>query len=503
MGKIKQKTEYGDWQTPLGLANQVCASLASQGLKPLSVVEPTFGKGSFLAAAIESFPSLAHVVGVEINDSYVQAAKKLLSAQKKSCKIELIHADFFKVDWKKIIGSLPEPTLIIGNPPWVTNAELTTLGSSNLPRKSNFQNHRGIDAITGRSNFDISEWMLLQIMKWMAGHNATLAMLCKTAVARKLLLKAWQNKWNIAAASIYHFDASEYFGASVDACLLVLSSSPDLQSNDCRVYESLTQKKSSHLIGCRQNRLIADIGVFERYEHLLNNGNNGCEWRSGIKHDCSKVMELREEHGLYRNGLGETVELEEDFLYPMLKSSDVAKGIPFDFTRKMLVPQRSVGENTNFIRHIAPKTWRYLNRHADLLDSRASSIYHNRPRFSIFGVGEYSFAPWKVAISGFYKTLNFQVIGTLNSRPVVLDDTCYFIGCDNEDEAICLAELLNSKVAHEFFSALIFWDSKRPITVDLLRSLDINALAHELNLTERLRNCRHSPGTSLQLSFFE
>lgn len=503
MGKIRQNTEYGDWQTPLELANQVCDVLASQGLRPASVIEPTCGKGTFLAASIASFPSLTDMVGTEINSSYVQIAKELLAAQKNSCRIELLHADFFKIDWAKIVNALPQPILIIGNPPWVTNTELTTLGSDNLPHKSNFQNHRGIDAITGKSNFDISEWMLLQMLKWMDSRNATLAMLCKTAVARKLLLKAWQNKWNIASAEIYHFNASEYFGASVDACLLVVSSSQGVQRNNCRIYNSLTQKTSSRSIGFLQNKLIADVEMFERYRHLLSNTTNGYMWRSGIKHDCSKVMELKDEHGIYRNGFGETVNIEEDFLYPMLKSSDVAKGSPFDFTRKMLVPQQSVGENTSILRHIAPKTWMYLNKYADLLDRRASSIYKNKPRFSVFGIGEYSFALWKVVISGFYKALNFRIIGPFEDKPIVLDDTCYFIACNSRDEADCLAELLNSKIAHDFFSSLIFWDSKRPITVDLLRSLDIPAIAQELNMAERLCSTHHASGESFQMSFFK
>jgi len=34
--------------------------------------------------------------------------------------------------------------------------------SDNLPPKSNFQKRRGFEAVTGKSKFDISEWMLLQ-----------------------------------------------------------------------------------------------------------------------------------------------------------------------------------------------------------------------------------------------------------------------------------------------------------------------------------------------------
>jgi hypothetical protein len=501
MSKAKQKVEYGDWQTPIALAEEVCSLLSSQGLKPASVIEPTLGKGTFLIAALKFFPTLTHAVGVEINQSYVKLAEEAVSKTKASCKVDLIRANFFDVDWIKIIKQLPEPILIIGNPPWVTNAELTTLGSANLPRKSNFQNFRGIDALTGKSNFDISEWMLLQALPWMENREVTLAMLCKTVVARKFLLKAWQGDRSIKTSSIYHIDTSTHFGASVDACLLIVPSSSCVKNTNCRIYDSLSQKKPSNIIGYKQNRLVSNVEVFEQHKHLLNDKNHReYIWRSGIKHDCANIMELKEEEkGFYRNGLGEISEMEEDFLYPMLKSSDVAKGPPFDFSKKLLVTQHHVSENTSYIRHTAPKTWNYLNKHAAMLNSRASSIYRNRPKFSIFGVGDYSFAPHKVAISGFYKFLNFNTISSFNGKPVVLDDTCYFIGCENEDEAVCLAEILNSQTAKEFFSSLIFWDAKRPITMDLLCSLSINSLAQQLGLYTKLHN--HS--TSLQLSFFE
>ncbi len=41
----------------------------------------------------------------------------------------------------------------------------------------------------------------------------------------------------------------------------------------------------------------------------------------------------------------------------------------------------------------APKTWKYLLSHGEALDGRRSSIYQNRPRFSVFGIGRYSLAP--------------------------------------------------------------------------------------------------------------
>ncbi len=116
----------------------------------------------------------------------------------------------------------------------------------------------------------------------------------------------------------------------------------------------------------------------------------------------------------------------------------------------------------------APKTWRYLLDHAKQLDKRGSSIYAKRARFSVFGVGDYSFSPAKVAISGLYKNLQFQAVGSSGGKPIMVDDTCNFIPCDSMSEAEFFADLLNSEPAQRFISALVFPDAKRPVTIDVL-----------------------------------
>ena len=187
------------------------------------------------------------------------------------------------------------------------------------------------------------------------------------------------------------------------------------------------------------------------------------KWRSGIKHDCSRVMELRDCGAQsFRNGFGEIVELEPTYLYPMLKSSELAKE-DSEPARFMLVTQRNVGEDTSSIQHKAPRTWDYLAKYAEYLDSRSSSIYRKRPRFSIFGVGPYAFSSWKVAISGFYKKLQFRAIGPADGRPVVFDDTCYFLPCQSKDEAPRATQIVDSQAGQGFFDSVIFWDAKRPL----------------------------------------
>lgn len=491
--RSKNKVEFGDFQTPPVLARDVCRTLAALGVQPAAIVEPTCGRGALLEAAAEVFGKARHVIGFDVNSDYVAWARRQLQRFHPAKQVVVESADFFEYDWPALLARLSDPLLLVGNPPWVTNSALGCLGSGNLPSKRNSQGLRGIEALTGKSNFDISEWMLLRMTEWIRGRDATLAMLCKTAVARKVLHRSWCSGANWSAASIYGIDAVRHFAASVDACLLVIQSSANNESTNliADVFSSLASEEPSSMIGLRGGTIVADISKYDRTCHLA--GRNPVAWRSGVKHDCSRVLELRREGDRFRNGLGELISLEPQFVFPMLKSSDIAQGKPMT-NRWMLVTQRAIGEDTVEIEHSAPLTWRYLLRHADLLDRRGSSIYRGRPRFSVFGVGDYTFAPWKVAISGFYKRFTFQVVGPLDDRPVVLDDTCYFLPCDSEAQARTIADMLSSEAAQQFLSAFVFWDSKRPITIDLLQRLDLAKLAEQLGFASSLfRPASRSP----------
>jgi hypothetical protein len=202
------------------------------------------------------------------------------------------------------------------------------------------------------------------------------------------------------------------------------------------------------------------------------------------------VMEFHRQDGHFVNGFGEVVDIEDAYLFPMLKSSALANGKTETTDRWMLVTQSSVGDETAAIKEKSPRTWDYLLSHSDSLDQRKSSIYRNRPRFSVFGVGKYTFAPWKVAISGFYKRLEFAKVGMLQGKPIVLDDTAYFVDCRSEREADIVCSLLNSDLARRFYGAFIFWDAKRPITVSVLKLLNLQRLAESLNQWESLKACR-------------
>ncbi len=477
MARNTKKAEYGDFQTPEGLVQQVCRFLKTNNVAPKSLIEPTCGVGTFFIEALSVFDEVREGYACDIDNYYIEVLKNQLSDYDVSIPTRVETADFFSKDWESDLDNLPEPILVVGNPPWVTNSQLGQLRSDNLPVKLNHKKMKGLDALTGKSNFDISEWMINRMIEWLQKKQGTVAMLCKTSVARKVLLNAWKHDKRMEVATMHLIDSKLHFQISADACLLTVTSS-DRKHKDCKVYNHIEADNPIQTIGLRDCFLVADIHGYEETKHLIEDSQH-YKWRTGIKHDCSRVMELEKiGEGLYVNGLGETNELEDLCLYPLLKGSDLTNGRPPK--KFMLVPQTRIGQKTKYLAETAPKTLEYLIKYGDLLDQRVSSIYKGKPRFSVFGVGDYTFSNWKVAIAALYKKLEFFVVGPYEGKTVVFDDTVNFIAMDNAEESHRLADLLNSNTANIFYRSFIFWDSKRPITVQLLRSLDIDGLLEEL-----------------------
>lgn len=447
---------------------------------PDYVVEPTSGIGGFLGAAANYWNGTASYEGYEINRKYVEASRHRLAG----LGVEVHHRDFFTEDWvANLCKSGKSRVLVIGNPPWVTNSELGQLGSSNLPKKTNFQGLRGFDARTGKANFDIAEWMLIRLIEALPPTGA-IAMLCKTITARKVLKHFWKTDGGRKDSYLFNIDAKAEFDVSVDACLF-FTTGRKIAERTATVHADLDLKSAQKRIGFIDGDLVSDIDYYESHRNL-DGGSSIYTWRSGVKHDASKVMEFTNNEGRLINGYGEAIEIEDDYLFPLLKSSDLGNGRMI-IRKSVLVTQRHTSDNTAEIQQKAPKTWAYLQKHANALDGRKSSIYNNRPRFCVFGIGPYSFAPWKVCISGLYKKISFVLVEPFQERPVMVDDTCYSIPCSTKEEAELLFDLLSSEQATAFLYSLIFTDSKRPITIDVLRRLSIVELARTLGRLDELQ----------------
>src|SRR5262245_32832012 len=266
--KTKEIWEFGDFQTPDELAMQIATVLRQLEIKPASIVEPTCGRGNLLISAIKEYPQAERYIGADINSTYLSQLREKIIYEELEVEIDIFQANFFDTNWQEILATLPQPILVIGNPPWVTSTALSILQSSNLPEKSNFHGRNGLEALTGKSNFDISEWMLLQKLIWLQDTRSTIAMLCKTAVARKVLIYAWQKGIKISSARIFKIDAKSYFDASVDACLLVIQLGEIISSWNCTVFNNLTDKLPTMALGYQDNIMLSDIATYQALRHL-------------------------------------------------------------------------------------------------------------------------------------------------------------------------------------------------------------------------------------------
>jgi hypothetical protein len=474
----ESQVEYGDYQTNEQLAQSICNYLSDQKIDPSILIEPTCGKGNFILSAIQNFGSLEKVFGIEIQGKYLWELKFALldyflpNPQANKPEIYLYNANIFEFDFrqiKKVIGG--KELLVIGNPPWVTNSQLSVLNSNNLPTKSNFKQAKGIDAITGKGNFDIGEYISLKILELFSKENGYFVFLIKNSVIKNIVFEQKRTNYPIADIAKHTINAQKEFGAAVDASLFVcrFNATPEYTATEFDFYT--LQKRT--VLGWVNDKFASDVEKYKKYQHL--DGVCPYEWRQGIKHDCAKVMELERIAGGFRNQLGEEFELEEDLVYGILKSSDL-KANSIDTSRKYtIVTQKRVGQDTAQVLANLPKTRAYLESHKYYFLQRKSSIYNGKPPYSIFGVGNYSFKPYKVAISGLYKQTKFTLVKP-NGAVLLLDDTCYFIGFDNLEDAQITQFLLNKPETQELIESFMFTDAKRAITKDLLMRICLTTI---------------------------
>ena len=482
------RTEFGDFQTNNDLSVRVVKSISSQSQNPTILFEPTFGEGNLLLAGLQEFSSMKKIIGVEIYKPYIWKTKfKILdyylkNPLKNKPSITLYHESIFDFDLNNFAKStIDDKILILGNPPWVTNAQLTTLESDNLPRKSNFKNNAGLDAMTGKGNFDIGEYITQNLIRNFQNHQGNMAFLVKNIVIKNITFDQKRNNFLIKNLQKYHFDAKKEFNASVEASLFFCEFN-DNAEQFCREVNLDENKPFENTFGWINNKFVAIMEDYENYANI--DGICPFEWRQGVKHDCTTVMELRKESDYFVNAQDEKIELENDLIYPFLKSSDLKNKEVTEVRKYTIIPQKKIGQETDYIKEFYPLTYQYLKANEGSFDKRKSSIYRGKPKFSIFGIGDYSFKPYKVAISGLYKTFAFTLVLPLNEKPVMLDDTCYFLGFDTPEEAIITHRLLNHVVTQKFLKSIVFLESKRAFTKDILMRINLLTLARLVNFSD-------------------
>jgi hypothetical protein len=162
--------------------------------------------------------------------------------------------------------------------------------------------------------------------------------------------------------------------------------------------------------------------------------------RHGLKDDAKAVFSVDDDL---------LARIEPTHVYPYLRSKHVVKWGLFGHDR-FLVPQRQAGEaNADALERETPKTYDYLESRRERLEERKSSWFDGGPFYSLFGLGPYTWAPYKVVWCRLGFNPHFAVVSRvddaeLGRKPVVPGDHCMFVACDDATEAHYLCGLLNA-----------------------------------------------------------
>jgi hypothetical protein len=454
----------GDFQTPAELASAVWSSLRCPDVDVL--VEPTVGLGVFLAtvpAAYRHLPWLAY----DLNPNYVEHTRNVALAENISADVRC--KSIFDVSAGELSARINgRRVLAVGNPPWVTNSAQGAAAKANLPKKLNRFGLRGLDAMTGKSNFDIAEAALLATIEALTGATEVrLAFLIKRSVAIKMA-KDMLGTPGIVSAGFSRIDAMKSFGAAVEAGLFEIVIRPKARNTTRRLrLAPALGKRATIEAGLVDGMFVGDVALYAHSRAVEAAQGSGLVWRQGVKHDLARVLELKQTPDGLVNGFGETIELEADVLCPLFKSSDLAAGRAA--TRLFPLYQHDLTGPLDVLSDRWPRLAAYLDQHRARFVARGSSIYKDKPDFMLFGIGEYSLAPFKVAVSGFYKQPRFGVLTPGESgQPPLVDDTCYMLPFTDLEDAQRTANYLNGDAVKGFLLSIADPTAKRPFTKDIL-----------------------------------
>jgi hypothetical protein len=150
--------------------------------------------------------------------------------------------------------------------------------------------------------------------------------------------------------------------------------------------------------------------------------------------------------------------LEPDLLYPLLRGRDVQrwKAGPSACILMVQDPEKRRGYSEEWLQENYPRTYGYLKRFEEVLRKRAAfkryftrkdknnRIVETGPFYSMFNVGPYTFAPWKVVWRYVASDFIVAVAEPYDGRPTVSNEKLMLVACENDQEAHYLCATLNS-----------------------------------------------------------
>lgn len=433
--------------------------------------------------------------------------------------------------WVKIIQNSFAPLLfknfdyIIGNPPWIKWEFLSSDYKnklSNLYLKIyNLYSYKGMQAGMGFAHDDISIVFSYVCMDKYLKENGILAFVLKQTLYksiagrefRKFIIDKKETRIPVSIKKVIDLlDLKPFKHSGAETSIAIIKKSEKTVypvnysvwkiKKGNRIIESmsLSQIKDSVAISNFEARPdphskdLTDVWVMNKEGEKIKKaifGQNHYEVRHGVVNDLNNVFLIKiignknknviitnQQKGKKKIANTQAV-IEKDLIYPLLKPRHIKmweiKG--YDY---IIIPHKKHGvNNESEIKIKYPKTYSYLLKFKNNLLERASKWFkgEGKPFYTLFGIGEYTFKPYKVVWSSIGYLHAFAVADTIDDpiigkKSPIPDNTISYLSFNDITEAHYVCGILNSNLIKEVFSRRST-KSKWGISIGMVRNLPI------------------------------
>jgi hypothetical protein len=177
---------------------------------------------------------------------------------------------------------------------------------------------------------------------------------------------------------------------------------------------------------------------------------NGVYWIRVLKKLGNGNLVIENLHDVGRKDV-EHVEsvIEPDLVYPLLRGRDVSRWHTEPSAHIILTqdPKSRAGIPESKMRRKYPKTYAYLRQFKEQLRERSGYIKYFQPSdpfYSVYNVGPYTLAPWKVVWREQSKTFQVAAIEAHKAKSLLPDHKLMTVVCDSKEESYYLSGVLGS-----------------------------------------------------------
>ena len=424
-------------------------------------------------------------------------------------------------------GCVKDVDYVIGNPPWVKWSNLPKPYAEFIKPLCERMDIFSEDSWVGGIQSDISTVVTYHALERFVRKNGTLAFLITGTVFKNessqgfrrwtLHTEGSEEKMRVELVEDYK-DLKPFDGVVNWPTLLVIrrNGKPTKYPITYRVFNKSRKSKAlpEHLSNSVEMEaipvpgtddgpwLVGNRNQLDIWSHLIDAGSPSTCYsaRKGITTDANGIyfvtasqsnradqnqLSITNDPANGRRELPQlTLEVESEYIFPLLRGREIKR---FGSTRAenscVIVPQTGMFGDEN-LPASSPNLFQYLARFKDVLESRSSyrRFQMNKPFWSVWTVGSYTFAPFKVVwkeMSGANFVASYTgsvMLPNGEQKIVVPDHKVYFIPVETEDEAAYLTAFLKARSVSGAVSAYSSDLSLGTSVVDYLKIPKFNSM---------------------------